>query len=73
MQAGIITTNLKVKMHFALPELRATKIVTWNCHVDDFVKGRYDMILGRDLLAALGLNIKFSYHVVESDDGPFKG
>ena len=33
-QAVKIITNLKVKIDFTLPELRATKIVTWNCHVD---------------------------------------
>ena len=31
------------------------------------------MILGRDLLISLGLNIKLSDHVIEADDGPFKG
>ena len=49
-QAGNITSNIKVKVDFTLPELSATKFVTWNCHVDDSAKGRYDMILGRDLL-----------------------
>ena len=43
-----------------------------NCHVDDSAKSRYDIILGRDLLTELGLNIKISYHVIESDDVPFK-
>ena len=49
-QVGNITTNLKVKIDFTLPALSATNVVTWNCHVDDSSKGRYDMILGRDLL-----------------------
>ena len=31
------------------------------------------MILGRYILTALGLNIKFSDNVIEADDGPFKG
>ena len=38
-QAGSITTNLKVKIYFILPELSATKIITWNCHVDESAKG----------------------------------
>ena len=29
------------------------------------------MILGKDLLIELGLNLKFSEHVIEADDGPF--
>ena len=56
-QAVNITTNLNVKIDFTLPGLSATKIVMWNCHVDDAVKGKYDMILGRDILTALGLNL----------------
>ena len=31
------------------------------------------MILGRDRLTELGLNSKFSEHVIKSDGGPFKG
>ena len=31
------------------------------------------MILGRYILTELGLNLKFSEHVIEADDGPFKG
>ena len=50
LQAGNITTDLKVKVDFTLPALSATNFVTWRCHVDDSAKGGYDMILGRDLL-----------------------
>ena len=49
-QAGSISTNMKVKIDFTLPELSTTKIVTWKFHVDDSDKGRYDIILGRYLL-----------------------
>ena len=31
------------------------------------------MILGRDLLTELGLNLKLSKHVIKADDGPFMG
>ena len=31
------------------------------------------MILGRYVLTELGLNLKFSKHVIEADDGPFIG
>ena len=62
---GSIPTNSKVKIDFTLTELSATKIVIWNCHVDDSAKGRYDMILGRNILKALGLNLKFSDHVIK--------
>ena len=71
-QAGKISTNIKVKIDFNVPELSATKIVTWNCHVDDYTKGRYDMILCRYLLTVLGLNINLYDHVIEADDGTLK-
>ena len=72
-QASTITTNLKIKIYFVLPGLSATKIMAWNWYVDDSTKGRYDMILGRDLLKYLGLNLKLSDHVMEAFDGDFKG
>ena len=40
--------------------------------MDDSAKGKYDLILGRDLVTALVLNIKFSDHAIESDDGNIK-
>ena len=72
-QDGNITTNQKVKVDFTLPALIATNVVTWKCHVDYSAKGMYDMILGRYILIELGLNLKFSEHFTEADDGPFKG
>ena len=36
-------------------------------------KGRYDMILVRYILTSLVLNLKLYYHIVEADDGLFKG
>ena len=41
--------------------------------MDESANRRYDTILGRYLLTALGLNIKRSDHVIESDNGTFKG
>ena len=72
-QAGNINTNLKVKIYFTLPELSATKIVTWNCQVYDSTKRRYYMILCRDILTQLGLNIKLSEHVIKKGDGTLTG
>ena len=72
MQAGNITTNLRVKRNFTLPELSATKIVTCSCHVDDSAKVKYYIILGRYLLTSLGLNLKLYDHGIEADGGHFK-
>ena len=41
--------------------------------MNDSTKGRYDMILGRDLTTEIRLNIKLSEQVTKADDGPFKG
>ena len=49
-QANNITTNPKVEVYFTLPELSATNAVTWKFHMDVSAKGRYDMMLGRDVL-----------------------
>ena len=41
--------------------------------MDDTAEGRYYMILGRDLLIELGLDIKFSYHVIIGDSVSYEG
>ena len=41
--------------------------------MDDSDKVRQDMILSRDSLSGLVLNLILSDHVIEADDGPFKG
>ena len=47
--------------------------MTRKWHVDDSANGRYDMILGRDILPELRLNLKFSEHVIKADEGTFMG
>ena len=39
--------------------------MTWKCHVGKFTNIIYDIILGRDLLTSLGLDVKFSDNVYE--------
>ena len=50
MQTGNITTNTKVKIYLILPKFSAAKIVNQECHIDDSVKGIYDMILVKYIL-----------------------
>ena len=73
MQACNITPNMKIWIVFTLLELRSTKIVTWNWHMDDSYKGIYVMLLGRYLLTESLLNLKLSEHSIEVDDGHLKG
>ena len=72
-QSGDFTTNMKVKIDLTLPEFITTVIVMWECHVYDSAKGRYDMILGIDILIELLLNIKCFEHAIEAGDGTLKG
>ena len=64
VQAGNITTYMKVNIYITLPDLSAKKIVMWNYHVDNSAKVGYDIILGRDISLSLGLNPKWSEHVI---------
>ena len=68
-----IPNNIKVNIYFTLPALSATHFSTCKIHVDASAKGRYYMVLGQDIIIELGLNLKFSEHVIEEDDGPFNG
>ena len=72
MQVGNITNNLKVEIYFILPECSVTKIMMWNYYVDDSTKGRYGIIICRDLLRTLGLNLKVSEHIIKAYYGPLK-
>ena len=72
-QADNIITNIKVKIYLTIPEISATKIETWNFHVNESSKGRYDMILGRYILIELVLNLKLSEQSIKEYGGPLKG
>ena len=47
--------------------------MTWKFHLDESTKGRYYMILGRNVPTALGLDLKFSDHVIVGVEGPYEG
>ena len=40
--------------------------------MDNSIKGRYKIILGRDLLTTLGLYLKLSYNVIVDDEEPYE-
>ena len=52
-QAGKYTTSKIVNVHFCLPELSVTKIVTLKCLVNESTERRYNMILGRYVITAM--------------------
>ena len=55
--AGILTTNTKTATSFSFPELHANKLINQYIHVVDLNIDRYDMIIGRDLIRSLGIDI----------------
>ena len=70
---GDMTTNQKVKAQFSIPELQDKKLIEWDLHVTKDMKN-YDMIIGRDLLSFLKIDVLFSNETIEWDDYsmPFK-
>ena len=43
------------------------------CHFDKKTNRRYDVILGRDLLIALLLDLNFSINIIIGDEGKYEG
>ena len=56
-----------------MPELHENKNITWTMHVAKDL-GSYDMIIGRDLLKFLGIDLLFSQEVIAWNNAtlPFK-
>ena len=61
-KAGTLTTNRTCKIKFSLPEFYPNKEINWKAYVDESSKNdcTYDMIIGRDLMHEIGIDILFS-------------
>ena len=57
--AGAFQTSQTTKTQFALPEFNDTAVVEHKAHVAKDL-GRHDIIIGGNLLKAIGMNIKCS-------------
>ena len=51
--------------YYYIITISGAKIFTWQCHVDDSTSGRNDIIIGRDLITKLVINIKNSKNTIE--------
>ena len=56
-----------------LPEFSATNTVMWKFHAEESINSGYDMILVRDLLTELGLDIKFSDNTIIGGEVLYEG
>ena len=64
MANGMLKTKYKSKINFSLTEFSDKKIITWTFNVADKESLGYNMILGRDLLIELKMNISFDRKIV---------
>ena len=55
--AGTLTTLAKCQVNFLLPELSPTKTIHHKFHVTENRITNYDMVIGRDLLQELGIDL----------------
>ena len=71
--SGEMTTDQTVKGQFTIPELQEKKLIEWELHITESL-GSYDMIIGRDLMEFLGIDVRFSTRTIEWENHsmPFK-
>ena len=50
-------TNTKTATRFSFPELSANKLINQSLHIVDLNIDRYNMIIGRELIRYLGIDI----------------
>ena len=66
----VTLTTHQLKIHtwvcstLLYPELQHLEMIEWEFNVAETL-GDYDMIIGRDMLSELGINLRFSDNVVE--------
>ena len=71
--AGTMKTAGKAKANFTMPEFYDNRLITWDVHVAKSL-GAYDMIIGRDVMKDLGIDLSFSADTItwEGVEIPFK-
>ena len=62
---GDMSTKWESKQYFSLSELSRSKIVDWTFQVTDSKNLGYDMIIGRDIMQSLGINLLFSEQTIQ--------
>ena len=69
-KAGSFSTKEKCNCVFSMPEFHTGREIEWKVYVDETpdTLGQYDMIMGRDLLDTLGIDLLFSQKLVQWDN-----
>lgn len=70
-KGGTFKTKKKALIDFKFPELNTDKKVTWICHVDETANradALYDMIIGMDLMTAIGIYVDTDDKVIRWKD-----
>jgi len=69
-KAGSFSTTKKCKCKFMLPEFHKNRVVEWEMYVDESSSNlsSYDMIIGRDLMDSIGLDLLFSENLIRWDN-----
>ena len=60
---GTLHTTHKCKIEINFPQISPTHNIHWDVHMTTN-KSQYDLIIGRDLMSQLGIDIKFSTHQI---------
>ena len=63
---GELTTSKCAKAQFTLPELHDNRLITWTFAITENLSS-YDMIIGRDIMSDLQMDVKFSTNTIEWD------
>ena len=50
----------ETKVNFSLPEFSDKKVVTWKFKVFESTTLGYDMVIGRDIMSELGMDLSFN-------------
>ena len=66
--AGVLTTNTKTGTSFSFPQLYANKLINQSLHIVNLNINRYDMIIGRDLIRSLDIDIHGADMTIHCDD-----
>lgn len=70
-KGGVFKTDAQCVVPFYIVDFSTQKRVSWTFHVDSTTlstRSGYDMIIGRDLLSKLGIDIKFSSGTLQWED-----